>query len=138
MISSSLLKNSFGSSFCGAMRHGNSLFVGYWRGGIPCSARNDRFRSLFQQAARDVYSLYVEEYIGLYLKILKTNDSATLYARFIKAQVSNRQLSAIKIRFNKGLVGWGSRGVQLGVHSHLIRPFRVTIPVGRLVCRSLP
>jgi hypothetical protein len=51
-LASSLLKNSFGSSFCGAMRHGNSLFVGYWRGGIPCSARNDRFRSLFQQAAR--------------------------------------------------------------------------------------
>src|ERR1019366_5677333 len=34
------------------MRHGISLFVGFWRGGIPCCARNDRFRSLFQQAVR--------------------------------------------------------------------------------------
>jgi hypothetical protein len=64
--------------------------------------------------SRDIYSLYVEEYIGLYFKILRTKGSATLYARFIKAQVCDRLLSAIKIRFNKGLVGWGSRGVQSG------------------------
>jgi hypothetical protein len=36
---------------------------------------------------RDVYKLYVEEYIGLYLKILKTKGSATPYASFIKAQI---------------------------------------------------
>jgi hypothetical protein len=50
-----LLKNSFGLSFRGALRHGISLFVGFWRGGIPCCARNGEFRSLFQQAANRVY-----------------------------------------------------------------------------------
>jgi hypothetical protein len=88
--------------------------------------------------SRDIYSLYVEEYIGLYLKILKTKGSATPYASFIKAQVCDRMLSAIKIRFNKGLAGWGSTGVQSGVHFYLIRPLKVTIPVARLVWRSLP
>jgi hypothetical protein len=47
----SLLKNSFGSSFRGALRHGISLFVGFWRGGILYSVRDGVFRSLFQQTA---------------------------------------------------------------------------------------
>src|SRR6202167_4744868 len=45
----SLLKNSFGSSFRCALRHGISLFVGFWRGGIHYSVRDGVFRSLFQQ-----------------------------------------------------------------------------------------
>src|SRR5580658_6741508 len=47
----SLLKNSFGSSFRGALRHGISLFVGFWRGGILYSVRDGVIRSLFQQTA---------------------------------------------------------------------------------------
>ena len=47
----SLLKNSFGLSFRGALRHGISLFVGFWRGGIHYSVRDGVFRSLFQQTA---------------------------------------------------------------------------------------
>src|SRR5271156_3261089 len=50
----SLLKNSFGSSFRGALRHGISLFVGFWRGGILYSVRDGVFRSLFQQTANCV------------------------------------------------------------------------------------
>jgi hypothetical protein len=46
-----LLKNSFGSSFRCALRHGISLFVGFWRGGIFYSVRDGVFRSLFQQPA---------------------------------------------------------------------------------------
>src|SRR5580692_3914733 len=49
VLISSLLKNSFGSSFRCALRHGISLFVGFWRGGILYSVRDGVFRSLFQQ-----------------------------------------------------------------------------------------
>ena len=45
------MKNSFGSSFRCALRHGISLFVGFWRGGILYSVRDGVFRSLFQQPA---------------------------------------------------------------------------------------
>jgi hypothetical protein len=45
------LKNSFGPSFRCALRHGISLFVGFWRGGILYSVRDGVFRSLFQQPA---------------------------------------------------------------------------------------
>jgi hypothetical protein len=50
-VTNSLLKNSFGSSFRGPPRHGISLFVGFWRGGILYSVRDGVFRSLFQQTA---------------------------------------------------------------------------------------
>ena len=41
------------------MRHGISLFVGFLRGGIPCSARNGGFRRLFQQTAnRDLADMW--------------------------------------------------------------------------------
>jgi hypothetical protein len=49
-----LLKNSFGPSFRGALRHGISLFVGFWRGGILHSVRDGVFRSLFQQTVSRV------------------------------------------------------------------------------------
>src|SRR5580658_9655178 len=49
LLISSLLKNSFGSSFRGALRHGISLLVGFWRGGILYSVRDGVFRSIFQQ-----------------------------------------------------------------------------------------
>src|SRR5580698_9729814 len=49
VLISSLLKNSFGSSFRFVLRHGISLFVGFWRGGILYSVRDGVFRSLFQQ-----------------------------------------------------------------------------------------
>src|ERR1700677_3120084 len=49
VLISSLLKNSFGLSFRGALRHGISLFVGFWRGGILYSVRDGVFRGLFQQ-----------------------------------------------------------------------------------------
>jgi hypothetical protein len=52
----SLLKNSFGSSFRGAVRHGISLFVGFWRGGIPYIVRDGVFRSLFQQTANQEFA----------------------------------------------------------------------------------
>src|SRR5580698_10645057 len=51
VLISSLLKNSFGPSFRCALRHGISLFVGFWRGGILYSVRDGVFRSLFQQPA---------------------------------------------------------------------------------------
>src|ERR1700677_4699487 len=54
---SSLMKNSFGSSFRCALRHGISLFVGFWRGGIHYSVRDGVFRSLFQQPVRYSNSL---------------------------------------------------------------------------------
>jgi hypothetical protein len=63
---------------------------------------------------RDIYSLYVEEYIGLYLMILKRKARAAPYVSFIKAQFADCSLSAIKIHFNKAQAGWGSTGVQSG------------------------
>jgi hypothetical protein len=77
---------------------------------VDSALKGKKSRSQSAMVSRDIYSLYVEEYIGLYLKILKTNGSARPYARFIKAQICDRLLSAITIRFNKSLAVWGSRG----------------------------
>jgi hypothetical protein len=52
-----LLKNSFGLSFRGALRHGISFFVGFWRGGILYSVRDGVFRSLFQQTANQALTV---------------------------------------------------------------------------------
>jgi hypothetical protein len=109
-----------------ATRHADSVLKG------------KKSRSQGAMVSRDINRVYVKEYIYLYFKILKIKGSATPCASFIKAQVCDRKLSAIKIRFNKALVGWGSTGVQSGVHFYRIRPLKVTIPVARLVWRSLP
>jgi hypothetical protein len=60
------------------MQHENSLFINFWRGRVPYCARNDSFRSLFQQTAKGS-----EAKLGYLGHVLMENRNGLLVQTFL-------------------------------------------------------